>query len=280
LVIPEEIVALGALEKGDLDMSKVSQLGSYERAKTIKNVYLGESKGYVWQYIYYINHKMKPMDDIRVRRALAYALDVKGIASRIGKMVVAFPSPLAPAVFGATDKFWEYEYNIDKAKQLLAEAGYPEGFELRLIYLKNVLYEPIALEVKNSWDKVIDVKLDLLEKGVWTKTMKEYNHHIAAWGLARTAPFLYAQGYQTGAPQNYSQYSNPKVDEAIKNAKTGATKDEARKYWHEFQKLATQDVATYIAAVGGNIYAISNKLHNLTLYPYTGLVDLEKAYVK
>lgn len=278
-VIPEEIVALGALEKGDLDISEVSQLGAYDRAKTLKNIYLAQAKGNVWQYIYYINHKMKPMDDVRVRRALAYALDIKGICKRVGPLVVPFPSPLSPAVFAATDEFWRYEYDLDKARQLLAEAGYPKGFELRLLYNKNVLYEPIALEVKNCWDKIVDVKLELIERAVWAKTLRQFKHHIAAWGLARTAPYLYGERYETGSTAQYSQYSNPQVDEAIKKAKTARTEEEARKYWREFQRLATEDVVNLVVAVGGNVQAISNKVKGVLLYPYTGLIDLEKAYI-
>ena len=274
-IIPEEIVGLGALEKGDLDVAPVSQLGSYERAKNLKNISIKTAKGNVWQYPFIVNFKMKPMDDIRVRRALAHALDVKGICSRIGPLVVPFPSPLAPAVFAATDEFWKYDYNVEKAKKLLTEAGYPNGFELRLIYNKAVLYEPITLEVKNYWDKIVNVKLELVERAVYSQRIKQYNHHVAGWGIARTAPYLYAEWYETGSGRNYGQYSNPKIDEIISNAKNAKNEEEAQMYWRDFQKEATDDLAIYIPAVGGNVQAVSNTVNGLKLYPYTGLLEFE-----
>jgi peptide/nickel transport system substrate-binding protein len=279
-VVSEEIVALGALEKGDLDLVPVTQLGSYDRAKSIKNAYFAESKGGARIYIYYVNHKMKPMDDVRVRRALAHALDIKGICKRIGALVMPFPSPLAPIALGATDEFWRYDYNVEKAKKLLAEAGYPNGFELRLIYNKSALYEPIALEVQNAWNKVLNVKLELIERGVWRKRLKQYKHHIAAWGIARYAPYLFAQGYQTGTPQNYAQYSNPKVDEAIKKATAAPNEKESRKWWREMQRLITDDVVNFWVANGKSLVVARSNVKGVVVMPTPALFILENAYVE
>jgi peptide/nickel transport system substrate-binding protein len=278
-VIAEDIIALGALEKGDLGLVSVSQLGAYKRAKTMKNIYLAEAKASVWQYIYYLNHKMKPMDDVRVRRALAHALDIKSICSRIGRLVEAFPSSLSSAVIGATDEFWTYDYDVEKAKQLLTEAGYPKGFDLSLIYNKHVLYEPIVLEVQRYWNQIVNVKLELVERAVWKKKLSKYEHHVAAWGLGRLVPYLYAERYETGNSRNYNQYSNPKADAAIKKAVTASTEEEAKKHWREFQRITAEDVASIVVAVGGNLQAVSNKVKGVVLHPYTGLIYLEKATI-
>jgi peptide/nickel transport system substrate-binding protein len=278
-VIPEEIVALGALQKGDLDIVPVTQLGSYNRAKGIKNVYFAESKGGARIYIYYLNHKKKPMDDVRVRRALAHALDIEGICKRIGPQVMAFPSPLAPIVFGATDEFWDYEYNVEKAKQLLTEAGYPNGFEFKLIYNRAGLYEPIALEVQSSLNKVVDVKLELVERAVFRKTLKQYEHHAAAWGKARYAPSLFADSYESKSSQNYSNYSNPSVDRAVKKSETAASEQEAKKYWREFQRLVTEDVVNFWVANGKSLVLARNSLKHVIVMPTPGLYILDNARI-
>jgi peptide/nickel transport system substrate-binding protein len=278
-IIPEQIVALGALEKGDLDLAPVSQIGSLRRAKTIKGIRLEKARGSVWQYLLYINHSTKPMDDVRVRRALAHALDVEGICKRIGELVVPFPGPIPPPVFGATREFYTYDYNIQKAKKLLAEAGYPKGFQLRMIYKKGSLYEPIALEVQNSFRQILDVKLELIEKGVFTKTLKQYKHHIAVWALARYVPYLYAQAYEKGG-RNFSNYSNPEVEAVIKKARTAVSQKEARKYWREFQKLVTRDVGNLWPAVGSSFMAIRNNVKGVKITPFTGVIELDKASVE
>jgi peptide/nickel transport system substrate-binding protein len=279
-VVPEEIVALGALEKGDLDIASVTESGSARRVKTIKDVYLQQAQGSTSAYHLYINNKKKPMDDVRVRRALAHALDMKGIIARIGSEYLRyFPSPLPPALFAATDEFWTYEYNLEKARKLLAEAGYPKGFELRMIYKKGRLYEPVAREVQNSWRKIVDVKLELIEKAVFTKTLKQFNHHVAVWSRGRNVPYLFAQVYETNSPVNLSKYSNPKVDEVIKRAKSAATEEEARKYWREFQKLIVGDVANMWIPSAGPIAALNKKVKGIAII-HRGVYDLEKAHIE
>lgn len=278
-VIPEEIVALGALEKGDLEIVPITQMGSLSRAKMIKNISIVAAKGDIYQYITYINHKMKPMDDLRVRRALAYAMDIKGINARIGELVMPFPSPLPPAVFAATDEFWPYKYDLNKAKQLLAEAGYPKGFELTVIYKRGILYEPIALELQNCWNKIVNVKLELLESATYLNRLKAYKYHITPWGLGRMAPYLFAQAYETGSPRNFSQYSNPEIDAIINKAKTATTVEKAREYWREFQKKANEDVVNLVPAVGRSLAAMSNKVKGVIVMPFSRMVDLERAYI-
>jgi ABC-type transport system substrate-binding protein len=69
------------------------------------------------------------------------------------------------------------------------------------------------------------------------------------------------------------------VDELILKAKTAKNEREAKRYWRDFQKAVTEDMVIYIPAVGGNSQAISDKVKGVKLYPYTGLIDLEGAYL-
>jgi ABC-type transport system substrate-binding protein len=95
------------------------------------------------------------------------------------------------------------------------------------------------------------------------------------------APFLFGQYYLTGSPRNYAQYSNPKVDEAIKKARTATTEEESRKYWREFQRLVTEDVANYWVGNGLNLIAVSNRLKGVggVATPHPGVLDtLEYTY--
>jgi peptide/nickel transport system substrate-binding protein len=196
-------------------------------------------------------------------------------------MVKYFPSPLAPVVFGATDEFWRYDYDVNKAKQLLAEAGYPKGFELRLIYEKSDLFEAIALEVRDFWNKVVNVKLEMYEQSTFFDAMtKAKQQHVAAWGQARYAPYQFSQAYLTGIARNYSQYSNPATDEAITKATTSVAEQESMKYWREFQKIVTEDAVNYWVANGKSLCAIRNNVKGVVVMPTPGVYMLEKAYIQ
>jgi peptide/nickel transport system substrate-binding protein len=280
-VIPEEIVALGALEKGDLDLSSMTKLGSYQRAKAMKGIQIVEAKGGARAYTLYINNKIKPTDDLRVRKALAHALDIKGICERIGPQLAPFPSPFSPVVFSATDEFWKYDYNPEKAKQLLAEAGYPKGLELKVMYYNSDLFEPIVMEVQRSFKTAnVELKLEYVEQAIWLKKFREFDAQLGMFSLARYVPYLYAEGYQTGAARNYSKYSNPETDELIKKAKSALTDDEARKYWREFQKKVTDEVVNFWVANGKSLVVIKNNVKGIVVMPTPGLYILKNVSIQ
>ena len=94
------------------------------------------------------------------------------------------------------------------------------------------------------------------------------------------SPYLYAQRYEIGASSNYAQYSNSEVNKIILRAKTGRTEEEAMKYWREFQKMVSDDVANVWIGTGQAIAAISNRVKGVLLWPFTGMVDLEKASIE
>jgi peptide/nickel transport system substrate-binding protein len=77
-----------------------------------------------------LNVKMKPFDDVRVRRALNHAVNKQAIANDILKGTATISSgPIPPAITWAyTDQVTKYPYDVEKAKKLLADAGHPNGF--------------------------------------------------------------------------------------------------------------------------------------------------------
>ena len=82
-----------------------------------------------------MNAYKKPYDDVRVRQALNHACNVDlWIDAILGKLAYRVAGMWGPAVFGYDPNVKPYEYNPDKAKQLLTEAGYPNGFETNLVF--------------------------------------------------------------------------------------------------------------------------------------------------
>src|SRR5690606_33276195 len=80
----------------------------------------------------YFNHAMEPFDDVRVRQAVNYAVNKEDLADFIlGGAVRPSDAPVAPGIFGYTP-VGDYSHDPERARELLAEAGYPDGFSTTL----------------------------------------------------------------------------------------------------------------------------------------------------
>lgn len=109
-----------------------------------------------------MNPNFKPFDDVRVRQAFNYAVDKDAInkAVFLGEGIPS-ASPITPGVDGALSGAVPYPYNVTKAKELLAAAGYPDGVDVELIYSDlNVWEEAFAIQIANQY-KAANIRVTL-----------------------------------------------------------------------------------------------------------------------
>jgi peptide/nickel transport system substrate-binding protein len=130
--IPDNSARLLELQSGSIDM----MIGvSPDDAQIVEDdpnldLYLRPSMnvGYLA-----LNMDKKPFDDVRVRQAFNHAVNKEAIINAFyGGLAEPAKNPLPPSLWGYNDSIEPYEYNPEKAKELLAEAGYPDGFETTL----------------------------------------------------------------------------------------------------------------------------------------------------
>ncbi len=126
--IPEEATSIAALEAGDVDIIGVPPEYVDQAPEGIEVVTVPGTRAYFLA----MNVNEEPFDDVRVRQAMNYAIDVESIIENVlNGLARRLDNPLLPEAFGyiATPV---YSYDPDKAKSLLAEAGYPDGFEMKI----------------------------------------------------------------------------------------------------------------------------------------------------
>jgi len=131
----------------------------------------------------FFNHTKKPFDNLKVRLAMEYATDKQALLNFIlfgyGEVATAYNSRSA--------LFFNYDlkdrgYDIDKAKALLAEAGYPDGFETEfLLKAGEPVYERLAILLKEQWSKIgVKVNILSLESGLATNKYYGMDYIITA----------------------------------------------------------------------------------------------------
>jgi len=281
LIIPEDMLALDALEAGEVDIVGFSQKGALERAQQIDGAVLQSASGGTWQHQVYFNNSKPPLDDRRVRQALCYALDLPTIADRLGDTQKCYSSPFNAVVVGSTDEFWCYDYDPAEAKRLLAEAGYADGLTLDFIYSKVYMYEDVVLEVVRYWEDIgIDVQLRVIEYGVYYNTMREFEHDVCFWSMTRFSPATYANFYVTGAPRNLFAYSNPALEELIMVAKEAPNQEFAAEMWGRVQRAIINDAVGVWPALQVAWVAVSEDVQGVIVIPFTLLADLAGVQLK
>jgi len=247
-IIPDPETVVLALQKGEIDMIWVipQEKAVVERilASGCKVTY---SKRPAFQNLF-MNNKKKPFDDLRVRRAVAYAIDKDSLVTHVfGGMAELLDSPVPKGFFGHNEKgIPYYEYNPEKAKELLAQAGYPNGFEVSLDTFQSPSYLPLATALVDQLRKVnINVKLAVTDQATWWGKLSKgtTDFTLILPSLQPDADFPMMRHYHSSAFSpglNVCNYD--KIDDLIEKARKERDEKKRLEYYYQIQKKFMEDV--------------------------------------
>ena len=264
-IIPDMNNRVIAVERGEVDaMPFFDSLREVKRLSGDKNLVV-TNKGYAgigsldWVAF---NTGKKPFDDVRVRQAAAYAID-RNFFAKVIMMGLVTPSatPITPFSPFYTKDVNMYDVNLEKAKKLLDEAGYPVKAD-GTRFTVTVDYAPgspttkmMAEYLKPQLAKVgIDAKIRISpDFGTWAERVSNYNFDITTdnvfnWGdpvigVHRTYS---SANIVKGVPfSNTQQYRNPKVDAIMEQAASEVDNEKRAKLYKEFQQIVMNDVPIY-----------------------------------
>jgi len=241
-MIPEPSTAIAALEKGEVNIVQYIPPDMIERLKQNPNIQVKENMG-TRVYILEINNKMPPFDNPKVRQALNYAIDMDSIVKEIYKGYgVRLAGPMLPYAFAANTDLKPYEYNPDKAKELLKEAGVSD---LKVVIDTQPFREEEALAIANMLEKVgIKASVRTWEWGVLQSEIQKGTKqlYLTDWGNAYLDPFDFLNPkLKTGERGNYSFYSNPEVDRLLDDAAKETDNAKRKELYYKAQEIIYDD---------------------------------------
>ena len=198
-----------------------------------------------------------PLDDVRVRQAIAYAVDMDSIAENLFKGAAIPANSLTPNEPTKVGGLNDYAYNPEKAQELLAEANWDEDYTLDVVYYYTDQQTVDFMAAIQAFLKNVGIKMDfrLIEGDIgtllWTGPEDPVNGPSAVeWDMAYAANAAlslheYYDRYQTGAASNSHTPGDAKLDELI--AATNATfdNDEIIAAFHELQKYENETMFSY-----------------------------------
>jgi peptide/nickel transport system substrate-binding protein len=201
----------------------------------------------------YFNLKAKPFDDKRVREAFAYGIGQESILKMQGDVISAYcTSPVPSGTYGYVDAGWaKYKRDPQRAKKLLAEAGYPNGLTVKLIMSLGAWYLDKMVVYQNDLKECgINLEMTTVDHTVYRTRILQGVNPIVIWGnrlpLATTwLRDMYHTDSTIGTPKasnNYMYYSNPEVDKAIEVAETSFDEKVRLEALAKAQRTIVQDL--------------------------------------
>ena len=221
-----------AVEEGDVDWTLIFDVDIWKGLEDVPGVRLHSDPALIQAYIAF-NQNVEYLKDVRIRRALSLVYDRKGHVEivRSGHSAIA-RGPLPPAIPCFDDSIPPEEYNIEKAKELMAEAGYPDGgFELTMAYQGTFPEEVSIMELMQA---------GAAEIGITVKPVAvEWSAKVDLFSAPETAPdigtiwvypnapladeYLFQLGHTSrigAGGVNFAYYSNPQFDELVEAGRT------------------------------------------------------------
>ena len=206
------------------------------------------------------NLKKEPYNNPKVREAISYAIDQKPIIDTVF-LGAAEPanSILGKNIFAYYD-VEKFTQNIEKAKALMAEAGYPDGFKAKIWVNDNPVRRDTAVILQDQLKQIgIDLAIETVEWGAFLDGTARGDHemYLLGWGTVTRDPdygmYELISTATMGAAGNRSFYSNPTVDKLLEEGRTELDPEKRKAIYKEIQEIIRKDIPMYMI-----IYPLQN----------------------
>ncbi|MEF9983372.1 MAG: ABC transporter substrate-binding protein [Oscillospiraceae bacterium] len=245
-IIPDGAARTIALETGDVDI--VNDVNFVDVNRIIENDKLDlinyPSTGF--EHVL-INNQKKPFDNVKVRQALNHAVERASIIKVAANgQAVAADSYISSGAMGYSKNVTVYDYDIAKAKALLAEAGYPDGFEASILVFTDQRNRTAQVLQASFGEIGIKLSIESMEKGAfYEKTnVGDYDMAILGWTADADPSEIFDGMWHSaalGETGNRQRYINPEVDKLLEEA--SAEMDMAKRLvtYEKIQQIITAD---------------------------------------
>lgn len=280
--VPEDSTRIAMLQTGEIDVdieAAPQLLGQFENDDAFVVVSVPSERGLSLDF----NVGREPFDDVRVRQAVLHAINVDDIISGVmfgqASPLSAFPG-CTPQVTGCYEITDYHDYDPDRARELLAEAGYPDGFEATLVYgsPRYPLHPQILTAIQAQLQEVgIELELVALEWGAYIeelgKPVDETSVDVTSWAWSSVigdAALGLARLNSANVPPaccDVMFYVNNRVDELLQAADQATAPDERFEILKEIQEIAAEEMPIlYLLQYNVSVVHSAN-VHDIEFYP-------------
>jgi peptide/nickel transport system substrate-binding protein len=235
----------------------------------------------------YLNNAAEPLNDPRVRKALNYAVNVEDVMIIVNE---GLGTPIGSSIYPAFGKYFmpeladAYPYDPEKAKELLSEAGYPDGFSLTITAPSNYVVHVNTAQVLAEQFKAIgiDAKINLVEWATWLSEVyqgRNFESTVVGFDASYLTARALLERWISDNSKNMINFNDPEYDRVLKEAFAATSDEEQTALYKQAEKILSDDAANVYLMDPNDLTVISKKLGGYIFYPLF-VIDLAKIYYK
>lgn len=279
--VSENATRVAMLQSGDAQFIWPVPSESIEALRGDSNVAVGQEEGIVVRYLM-MNNQKAPFNDVRVRQAINYAIN-KDAYCAVVKNGVATP---ATSIIGPNVQYYKgndvYAYDLEKAKSLLAEAGYPDGFKTSIMCASTTANLKQCEFLQQQLAQVgIDDQINALESAVVNQKIQdvdvpgsdaEVEMYVIGWSPSTgdadwgIRPLMAIES-EPPASYNICYYENEEVDQLLKDALSTADDSKRAEAYAKAQDIIWEESPLVCLANDNNTWASSAKMVDAKVFP-------------
>lgn len=282
-VIQEDAAREAALLGGEVDFITTVAPQAVEALQSNDAVVVQVSPALAYKYIG-LNVTREPLNDVRVRQAIAYAIDRQQLceAGDFG-LCTTLNGPIdtsSPWYFDYTP----YEQDLDKARELLAEAGYPDGFEMELLPTSTYADTVRQAQVLQAQLAAVGITTTI-NAPEWAEWLElegnfQYDGYICSWNSLTDVDQYYYLQHRTDQVFNFTGYSNPEFDALVDQGREISDFDERYAIYEQANQILVDDAPyvyfynpSFTRAMTPNVKGYVLRSDNANLYMNTWLEE-------
>lgn len=243
-VVPEASQRVIAIETGEADLAYAVSANDAKRVEEDENLQLFKGASQSVSYLT-INSENEKFADKKVRQAIRYAIDKQAIVDTLlyGSGEIA-DSIIPPNAFGFSNDVVSYEYDLEKAKKLMKESKYPNGFDCTLSVTDDSVKNEICQVIQSQLKEIgINCSIQTREYGTWIDELGTGSHELSytAWvcvtGDADYTYYSLLHSTQTGYPGNDAFLKDKDVDKLVEAGRSSADPEKRQEAYDQLEVL-------------------------------------------
>lgn len=223
----------------------------------------------------YLNNADPLLSDVRIRQAICYALDKDEVndflAGGNASIISTAMLPTLQTYYVDLNDTYGTGANIEKAKELMTDAGYPDGFDLEITVPSNYEYHMQTAEVVVEQLKKagINAVINPVEWNTWLEECYNgRNYQSTISGLTSdTTPGYMMNRFQTDSKKNFINFANAEYDQVYEKAAAAMDPEEKAGYYKQLQQILCDEAGSAFIQVPAITIAVNPKLGGYTFYP-------------